>query len=55
MRTENNIDTGLTSVKVHAPPGGASNINIFGGSDHSGADNVHFGQKKGAGSAINQN
>ena len=34
MRSEHNIgDSNRTSVKVHNPPGGRSNINIFGGDD----------------------
>jgi len=33
MRTEQNIDSGHTSVKVHAPPGGKSSFNIFGGQE----------------------
>lgn len=46
MASEHNMGEvgGHTSVKVHNPPGGRSNINIFGGSDESSIQPAHHGR-----------
>lgn len=55
MRTEGNIASGVTSVKVHAPPGGKTTINIFGGNYSEDVNQISQSKRGGAMGGIKQN